>query len=126
MRPKNPDQEVWTGRRLGPENVQTQLGIDEGFPIDALDTELGRLLMDVVWLEYPFQCMQSSAIVDQGSNRRVSSRDAKTCYRIVLIYLVICRRVSSSLMKKSLAMREAGRISALGHVAAMQACKSPV
>ncbi len=75
VRPKNPDQEVWTGRRLGPENVQTHLGIDEGFPIDALDAELGRLLMDVVWLEYPFQCMQSSAIVDQAiKSKNIKSR----------------------------------------------------
>ena len=124
VRPKNPDQEVWTGRRLGPENVQTQLGIEEGFPIDALDTELGRLLLDVIWLEYPFQCMQSSGIVDQA----IKSKSIKSRRQDLLSHRAdLSRHLHQARLIKSdeeiNAMREAGRISALGHVAAMQACE---
>ena len=124
VRPKNPDQEVWTGRRLGPEHVKTHLGIDEGFPIEALDTELGRLLADVAWVEYPFYCQKSSEIVD----RALKAKGIKSRRRDLLSHRVdLSRHLHQARLIKSPeevdAMREAGRISALGHVAAMQACE---
>lgn len=124
VRPKNPDQEVWTGRRLGPEHVKTHLGIDEGFPIEALDTELGRLLADVAWVEYPFYCQKSSEIVDRALKAKgiKSRRHDLLSHRVDLSrHLHQARLIKSS--EEVNAMRKAGRISALGHVAAMQACE---
>ena len=124
VRPKNPDQEVWTGRRLGPEHVKTHLGIDEGFPIEVLDNELGRLLADVAWVEYPFYCQKSSEIVD----RALKAKGIKSRRHDLLSHRVdLSRHLHQARLIKSPeevdAMREAGRISALGHVAAMQACE---
>lgn len=124
VRPKNPDQEVWTGRRLGPEHVKTHLGVDEGFPIEALDTELGRLLADVAWVEYPFYCQKSSEIVD----RALKAKGIKSRRHDLLSHRVdLSRHLHQARLIKSPeevdAMRKAGRISALGHVAAMQACE---
>ena len=124
VRPKNPDQEVWTGRRLGPEHVKTHLGVDEGFPIEALDTELGRLLADVAWVEYSFYCQKSSEIVD----RALKAKGIKLRRRDLLSHRVdLSRHLHQARLIKTPeevdAMREAGRISALGHVAAMQACE---
>ena len=124
VRPKNPDQEVWTGRRLGPEHVKTRLGIDEGYPIDALDAELGRLLADVAWVEYPFYCQKSSEIVD----RAIKAKGIKSRRQDLLSHRVdLSRHLHQARLIKSReevdAMREAGRISALGHIAAMQACE---
>ena len=124
VRPKNPDQEVWTGRRLGPEHVKTRLGIDEGYPIDDLDAELGRLLADVAWVEYPFYCQRSSEIVD----RAIKAKGIKSRRQDLLSHRVdLSRHLHQARLIKSReevdAMREAGRISALGHVAAMQACE---
>jgi len=124
VRPKNPDQEVWTGRRLGPEHVKTHLGIDEGFPIEALDNELGRLLADVTWVEYPFYCQKSSEIVD----RALKAKGIKSRRHDLLSHRVdLSRHLHQARLIKSPeevdAMRKAGRISALGHVAAMQACE---
>ena len=65
VRPKNPDQEAWTGRRLGPDHVKTGLGIDEGYPIDDLDAEFTTLLADTTSIEYPFYCNDSAEIVDR-------------------------------------------------------------
>lgn len=124
VRPKNPDQEVWTGRRLGPEHVKTHLGIDEGFPIEALDSELGLLLADVAWVEYPFYCQRSSEIVDRTIRPKVgnSRRQDLLSHRVDLSrHLHQARLIKSP--EEVDAMREAGRISALGHVAAMQACE---
>ena len=124
VRPKNPDQEVWTGRRLGPEHVKTRLGIDEGFPIEALDSELGRLLADVAWVEYPFYCQRSSEIVDRAIEAKgiKSRRQDLLSHRVDLSRHLHQARLIKSGEEVDL-MREAGRISALGHVAAMQACK---
>ena len=124
VRPKNPDQEVWTGRRLGPEHVKIRLGIDEGFPIEALDSELGRLLADVAWVEYPFYCQKSSEIVD----RAIKAKGIKSRRQDLLSHRVdLSRHLHQARLIKSReeidAMREAGRISALGHIAAMQACE---
>jgi Xaa-Pro aminopeptidase len=124
VRPKNPDQEVWTGRRLGPEHVKIRLGIDEGFPIEALDSELSRLLADVAWVEYPFYCQKSSEIVD----RAIKAKGIKSRRQDLLSHRVdLSRHLHQARLIKSReeidALREAGRISALGHIAAMQACE---
>jgi Xaa-Pro aminopeptidase len=124
VRPKNPDQEVWTGRRLGPEHVKTRFGIDEGFPIEALESELSRLLADVAWVEYPFYCQRSSEIVDHAIKAKVikSRRQDLLSHRVDLSRHLHQARLIKSREEVD-AMREAGRISALGHVAAMQACE---
>ncbi len=44
VRPRDPDAEVWTGRRAGPEGALRDYGVDAAFTIDALDAELRRLI----------------------------------------------------------------------------------
>lgn len=44
VRPKDQEREVWTGRREGVEGAQQSFFADRAFPVDALDTELGKLL----------------------------------------------------------------------------------
>ncbi|WP_028312302.1 aminopeptidase P N-terminal domain-containing protein [Derxia gummosa] len=50
-RPRDPDQEVWTGWRLGPEAAPAALGVDTASSADNLDAELPDLLADrpAVW-----------------------------------------------------------------------------
>ncbi len=124
VRPKNPDQEVWTGRRLGPDHVNAGLGVDEGYPLGALEEELSRLLSDVAWIEYPFYCTHSTAIVD----RVIKAKGIKSRQQDLLTHRVdLSRHLHAARLIKSTqeiaVMREAGRISALGHVSAMQACR---
>ena len=45
-RPKNPAEEQWTGTRLGQEGARRALGVDEAYPLTALDTRLPELLAD--------------------------------------------------------------------------------
>ena len=84
VRPKNPDQEVWTGRRLGPDHVKTGLGIDEGYPIDELDAEFTTLLADITSIEYPFYCNDSAEIVDRVMKAKESNQGSRTACHIVL------------------------------------------
>ena len=124
VRPRNPDQEVWTGRRLGPERVHTHLGIDEGHPLDALPSQLAELLADVTWLEYPFACPCSTAVVDAALSARAnrSRRQDLLSHRVDLSRTLHQARMIKSREEVDL-MREAGAISARGHIAAMQQCQ---
>ena len=124
VRPKNPDQEVWTGRRLGPNHVKSQLGIEEGLSLDMLESELNLLLADISWIEYPFFCPHSTKLVDQAMNASGSGRRRQNSlfHRVDLSRNLHPARMIKSGEERDV-MREAGRISANGHVAAMQACK---
>ena len=44
VQPRNRDQEIWTGRRLGVERACATLGVDEAHSIDDLDAKLPDLL----------------------------------------------------------------------------------
>jgi Xaa-Pro aminopeptidase len=43
-RQKNAEREIWDGFRHGPEGAKAAFGFDAAFPIEELDTEMGRLL----------------------------------------------------------------------------------
>ena len=44
VRPSVKEEETWTGRRLGVERAEVELGLDDAFPIDLLWDELPKLL----------------------------------------------------------------------------------
>jgi Xaa-Pro aminopeptidase len=44
VRPRDPEQETWNGRRAGVDGAVHQHGADAAFPLEALDKELPRLL----------------------------------------------------------------------------------
>ena len=46
VRPKDREREIWDGYRAGPEGAQADYGADRAFPLEALDTELPKLLAD--------------------------------------------------------------------------------
>lgn len=123
VRPRDPNQEVWTGRRLGPERVHAHLGIDEGYPLDALPGQLAELLADVSWLEYPFACPFSTQVVDTALKARASRarRQDLLSHRVDLSRHLHQSRMIKSREEVDL-MREAGAISARGHIAAMEQC----
>jgi Xaa-Pro aminopeptidase len=123
VRPRDPNQEVWTGRRLGPERVHGHLGIDEGHPLDVLPAQLAELLADVSWLEYPFACPFSTQVVDTALKARASRsrRQDLLSHRVDLSRHLHQSRMIKSREEVDL-MREAGAISARGHIAAMEQC----
>ncbi|MFN7751046.1 MAG: aminopeptidase P N-terminal domain-containing protein [Pseudomonadota bacterium] len=45
-RPRDPDRELWDGRRHGPEAARVRFGFDEAYPIDELDARMPDLLAD--------------------------------------------------------------------------------
>jgi Xaa-Pro aminopeptidase len=43
-RERNPERELWDGSRRGPEGAKTELGLDEAYPVGALDEQMPKLL----------------------------------------------------------------------------------
>lgn len=124
VRPKHPEKEVWTGRRMGPDDVKDRLGIDQGYSLQALDAELQVLLEEIAWVEYPFDCQKSTAFVDQAIKAKGlrSRRSDLLSHRADLSRHLSRERLIKSRGEIDI-MKEAGQISARGHIAAMQACK---
>jgi Xaa-Pro aminopeptidase len=54
VRPRNPAEETWTGRRAGVEGAVRQLGADAAFSIEELDDKLAELVAGAEELHYPF------------------------------------------------------------------------
>jgi len=52
VRERNPEREIWDGRRAGPEGAMRDYGADEAHPLGALDAELPKLLAGRAHLHY--------------------------------------------------------------------------
>jgi Xaa-Pro aminopeptidase len=52
-RPRDPEREIWDGRRYGPEQARDVFGFDAAYPIDELDTRLLDLLPGHARLAWP-------------------------------------------------------------------------
>ena len=45
-RPKDEEREIWDGWRIGPAAARERFGVDEAWPIGALDEKMAQLLAD--------------------------------------------------------------------------------
>lgn len=64
VRPRDPEKEVWDGRRAGVEGAVSDFGVDAAYPIDELDARLPELLDTAGTLYYAFDR-------DDAFNRRI-------------------------------------------------------
>jgi Xaa-Pro aminopeptidase len=125
-RPKDPARETWEGFHYGPDAARDAFGLDAAFPIDALDTEMPRLLADVPALYYGFG---QSAELDEQVRRwldavRAQSRSGVTAPAVLRDLLPLIDEMRLVKDDHELAiMRRAARISAEAHRRAMQACR---
>src|SRR3954470_21665534 len=54
VRPRNPAEETWTGRRAGVEGAVRDWGADAAFPVAELDDKLAEIIMGAEEIHYPF------------------------------------------------------------------------
>jgi Xaa-Pro aminopeptidase len=54
VRPRNPAEETWTGRRAGVEGAVRDFGADAAFPIEELDDKLAEVVAGAAEVHYPF------------------------------------------------------------------------
>ena len=76
VRPKDKDQEIWSGRRLGVDAAKAVLGADEVFPIDDLDEKLPDYLKGGDRLYYHF-----------GHDEALNSKVLKHWRRLLATYI---------------------------------------
>jgi Xaa-Pro aminopeptidase len=125
-RERDPQQEVWHGRRAGLEGARTEYGADEAFPITEADERLPGLLEN---RERVFYSMGRYPDFDQRLMQWVNKVRAKarTGVRAPREYVALDHLVHEMRLIKSPAevevMRRAAQISASAHRRAMQACR---
>ncbi|HJV61972.1 MAG TPA: aminopeptidase P N-terminal domain-containing protein [Albitalea sp.] len=124
-RPKDPDREIWDGRRLGPQDAPAVLGVDEAFAVAELDDRLPRLLADhpTVWFPFGVHADLPARLDGWLAALRQRHRDglqAPSAQRDLNPLLDEMRLVKDELERDT--MRRAARISAGAHARAMRFC----
>lgn len=122
-RVRDRDAETWIGRRSGTEGAVEQYGADAAYPIDEFDSRILDLLSGCSQL-YMTQGIHpefEQQLMERLNALRSGGRHAAPPDHIVSLNSVVhAMRLRKSAAELDL-MREAGRVSAAGHRAAMQA-----
>jgi Xaa-Pro aminopeptidase len=118
--------EIWNGYRAGPEGVVADYHIAEGHPIDEIDTILPTLLDGLARIYYSIgrdedldQQVRHWLNLIRGQVRQGAVAPSEL---VMLDQLLNEMRLIKTDAEQAL-MREAGEISAQGHIRAMQVCK---
>jgi Xaa-Pro aminopeptidase len=129
LQPRQRDQEIWTGRRLGVERAKEALGVDEAFSIVDLDAQLGKLVRgrDPLYFKTGARPDLDRKVLELVATLRTKVREGNPApSRIIdpspLLHEMRLRKEPCELA----AMRQAAAISAAAHVAAMRATRPGV
>ncbi|WP_373018903.1 Xaa-Pro aminopeptidase [Thiomicrorhabdus sp.] len=122
LRPRDPEQETWQGRRLGVELAPAILKIDQAWAIEEMDEQVAESLENIQHLYFSFgQLSTWMEPVEQwmatlkSKVRKGVSAPTQLCDLDAIIHEM---RLIKSNAEIDL-MREAARISVAGHLAAM-------
>jgi Xaa-Pro aminopeptidase len=125
-REKNLEREIWDGYRLGPDNAPEQLGVDQALSVDQLDAQLLQLLSNAQTVFAPlaynaaFDARLSHALSATRALARSGSNAPSVQHDVYALLDEMRLRKDASEQNW---MREAGKISAAGHIRAMQTCQ---
>lgn len=126
VQPKDPEREVWTGKRAGEDGARREYGADQAFSIDKLSEELHKLLVKADRIYYSFGV---DAAFDQrivGLMRWFQSERQRSgwgpCAVIDPAEILHTMRLVKAEEDLGL-LRHAVDISARGHLAAMSALR---
>ena len=129
VRPRNPADEIWTGRRAGVEGAVRNFGADIAYPIDEAEARLPELISGVAEVHYHFG---REAELDERVLRLMARlRSAERRGRRAPVRLCDARlTVHEMRLFKSPdeldVQRRAADITALAHIAAMEAARPGV
>jgi len=125
-RERDPERELWEGRRAGIEGAVRHFGADEAYPIDQIDELIPPLLADRQRVYYPIGVNEGFDAMMMGwlNQLRQQSRSGTT---LPHSYIPIERLLHEMRLHKSAAelavMRHAAALSAAAHCRAMQRCR---
>lgn len=123
VRPKDPEQETWQGRRLGLDMASQLLAVDQACSIEALDETVVEALENIENIYFSFSQMSDwMPLVENGLSglkakiRKGVSAPTKLCDLDAIMHE---NRVVKSPQEIAW-MRHAAQVSVQGHLAAMQ------
>lgn len=126
LRPRDRAQEIWTGRRLGVQAAPDRLGVDAAYGIDELDARLPQYFSGAESLYY-------ATGEDEAFDRRVhralaaareaTRRSGRAPHQIVAPSSVLHEMRLFKDAQEIETMREAARITGIGHRAGMAGTK---
>src|SRR5262245_7393291 len=123
VQPKDPEREVWTGRRPGPEGAREQFGADAAFPIRAIEDELPRLLQGVEALHSAFARDPDADALLRASIQKGAKAARKNGLAMPLTFHTPTRLLHELRLHKTddeiHVMRTAAALTGEAHVAAM-------
>ena len=126
VRPRDPEQEIWVGRRAGVEGAKSEFGADESFPIAEFDTKLHDILDGADKLYYRLGAYPDTdnTIIRQISQMRAFNRKPIHPPRTIIDPATIVHEMRVLKSPEELEiMQKAADIAAEAHVEAMKAVK---
>lgn len=129
VRPRDPSRETWTGPRAGVEGARERFGADAAYPIEELGERLHKLLepADAVWLALGVNAELDRLVTESLRKFRVSRpRSGKGPWDVRDPGAVLDATRLVKEPNEVERMREAARVSAQGHLAAMRVARPGV
>jgi Xaa-Pro aminopeptidase len=124
VQPRDPELEVWTGRRPGPDGARERFGADQAFAFSELEAELGRLLQGVSTLHYAFAVQPEVDALLMRAVRKAAKAARRNGLSVPETFHAPSHLVHELRLHKLPdeieIMRAAGRITAEAHLKAMQ------
>jgi Xaa-Pro aminopeptidase len=125
-RPRDPKQEIWTGRRYGPEGARETFGADEAFPLAEMDSVMPGILSNVDRVFFAFGKEEAWDRRIMGWINQVRSKGRRGAVSAPTELIDAARVVHEERIVKDPneidRMRKAARISADSHLLAMRSC----
>jgi len=126
VRPRNKDQEIWTGKRAGVEGAKEEYGAAAAYPLDELDKELPKYFEKVEKIYYTLGSGEKMDEKAVGLLKRFRGKRYESCAGPVSIVdpaeTVRNMRAIKDAHELNL-IRKAAHISAEAHIAAMKSAK---
>ena len=125
-REKNLEREIWDGYRYGPDAAQSTFALDEALPFDDLTEHLPALLANQTQIFAPMleNAAWDATLRDVLSRARAAVRSGVSAPCAMHdVYAVLDEQRLVKDTQELDWLRAAGRISAKGHVRAMQTCR---
>jgi Xaa-Pro aminopeptidase len=126
VRPRNPAEETWTGRRAGVEGAVRDYGADASFPVGELDDKLAELVMGAEEIHYPFgREPELDAAVARllGRLRAAERRGRRAPVRLVDARLTLHEMRLVKTPDEVAILRRAAAITAEAHTSAIRAAR---
>ena len=126
VRPRDRDQEIWTGKRAGVEGAKSDYGVDAAYPLDELDKELPRYFENVEKIYYTLGSGENTdkkavELLKQFREKRYGSSSGPVS---IVDPAEIVRNMRAIKDTHELELiRKAADISAEAHIAAMKAIR---